>query len=307
MRSKGVASVLAIEAKGLVKYYGRSKGIHNISLEVDQGEIFGFIGPNGAGKTTTIRILLNLIFPTGGSARILGLDCVKQSVEVRKRVGYLPGEISYYSDMTVRQLVEYSNSFYGKDCSTRQAELIDYLGINGNSAVGSLSLGNKKKVGIALALMHGPQLLILDEPTSGLDPLMQRKFYSLIQEENKRGTTVFLSSHVLAEVQKLCHRAAIIKGGSILGVEDIEAIKNKRLRRVRYTCSAENDSMAPQISGVFGLTQENGAVSFMYEGGNLPALLNHLAKLPLTDLAVEEPSLEEVFMHYYEGETVEHL
>ncbi len=299
--------MLAIEAKNLVKYYGKSKGIDNVNLEVDQGEIFGFIGPNGAGKTTTIRILLNLIFPTWGSARILGLDCVKQSVEVRQRVGYLPGEISYYSDMTVRRLMEYSNSFYQEDCSTRQAELIDYLEINESSVVGSLSLGNKKKVGIALALMHGPQLLILDEPTSGLDPFMQRKFYSLIQEENKRGTTVFLSSHVLAEVQKLCHRVAIIRNGSILGVEDMEAIKNKQLRRVKYTCPSESHSILPRVSGVFGLTQENGAVSFMYEGGDLPVLLNHLAKLPLTDLTIEEPSLEEVFMHYYEGETVEHL
>jgi ABC-2 type transport system ATP-binding protein len=290
--------MFAIEARGLTKYYGKSRGIVGVNLEVDEGEVFGFIGPNGAGKTTTIRLLLNLIFPTSGEARVFGLDCVNDSKEIRKNTGYLPAEVNYYGEMTVRSLLEYSGSFYEKDCRERARRLAEELELDLDVKIENLSMGNKKKVGIVQALMHEPKLLILDEPTSGLDPLMQNRFYSLLLDENKRGTTIFFSSHVLTEVQKLCHRVAIIKDGSILKLEDMDSLRRRHLRRIRLAFASDEASL-PDIPGMLDVRKENGSLRFMFEG-DLQALLSALTRLPLVDVIIEEPTLEEVFMHYYE-------
>jgi ABC-2 type transport system ATP-binding protein len=208
-----------IETKKLTKYYGKSRGIIDVDISVDEGEIYGFIGPNGAGKSTTIRVLLSLIFATGGSATIFGKDVVKYGPEIKMDIGYLPSEVFYYDNMRVKDLLAYSASFYKKDCSARIKELSEIMDLDMNKKIDDLSYGNKKKVGIVQGLLHDPKLIILDEPTGGLDPLMQQKFFDLIHEENKKGATIFLSSHILSEVQRLCDRVAIIKEGKIIQVE----------------------------------------------------------------------------------------
>ena len=198
-----------IEIKNLTKSYGKSRGITDVNLNVEQGEIFGFIGPNGAGKSTTIRTLLGLIYPSAGSATIFGKSCI-QHPEVRKELGYLPSEVFYYDNMRVMDLLKYSASFYNKNCTKRINELAEVMDLDLKKKIDDLSFGNKKKVGIVQGLLHEPKLIILDEPTSGLDPLMQQKFFELIEQENKKGATVFFSSHILSEVQRMCSRGAFI-------------------------------------------------------------------------------------------------
>ncbi|HZK09888.1 MAG TPA: ABC transporter ATP-binding protein, partial [Clostridia bacterium] len=207
-----------IETKNLTKYYGKALGIKDVSLSVEEGEIFGFIGPNGAGKSTTIRLLMSLIYPSSGEAKLFGKDAIKYGPELRRNIGYIPSEIFYYDKMKVIDLLHYSASFYEKDCSKKIKELSDTMELDLNRKIEDLSYGNKKKVGIVQGLLHEPNLIILDEPTGGLDPLMQQKFFHLIREENKKGATVFFSSHILGEVQELCNRVAIIRKGSIIEV-----------------------------------------------------------------------------------------
>ena len=219
-----------IETKDLTKYYGKHRGIENVTFQVQEGEIFGFIGPNGAGKSTTIRTLLSLIHKTSGEATIFGLDCERDSREILKQVGYLPSEVFYYDKMKAIDLLTYSASFYSGDCTNRIRELAWRLELDLNKRVEDMSLGNKKKVGIIQGLLHSPKLIILDEPTSGLDPLMQRTFFDLIREENQRGATVLFSSHILGEVQRMCHRVAIIKDGALVTAgETAELTKNESL------------------------------------------------------------------------------
>ena len=215
----------AIETKKLTKFYGKSRGIVDVDLAVEEGEIFGFIGPNGAGKSTTIRTLLGLIKKSGGSAAIFGMDCEKDKVQILSEVGYLPGEVFYYDNMRAIDLLRYSASFYKKDCTKRITELADALSLDLNKKIEDMSLGNKKKVGIVQGLLHSPRLIILDEPTSGLDPLMQRTFFDLIQRENERGATVLFSSHILGEVQRICDRVAIIKEGRIVDLRSIDDLR----------------------------------------------------------------------------------
>jgi len=293
--------VYAVETKNLTKYYGKSRGIVDVNLRLDEGEIFGFIGPNGAGKTTTIRLLLNFIFPTSGSASIFGLDCVEKSTEIKRQVGYLPGEVNYYGDMRVRDLLEYSGRFYARDCSIRGRELAAAFDLNLDARIEDLSQGNKKKVGIVQALLHSPRLLILDEPTSGLDPLIQRRFFDVLLEENRKGVTIFFSSHVLNEVQRLCHRVGIIKEGRILRVDDIETIRAQQFKKVSVTFKAPSQEFAVGLKGVRDLVRENGTYRFLF-GGDMDPLVKELAKTNVENLWIEEPTLEEVFMHYYEKE-----
>jgi len=215
-----------IEIRNLTKYYGKSKGIKDVSFSVKEGEIFGFIGPNGAGKSTTIRTILSLIYPTSGSATIFGKDCIKYGHEIRKMIGYLPSEVFYYDDMKVIDLLKYSASFYGKCDIDKINYLANVMDLDLKRKIDDLSYGNKKKVGIVQGLLHSPKLIILDEPTSGLDPLMQQRFFDLIREENKKGVTILFSSHILSEVQKLCSRVGIIKDGEMVAVEDIETMRN---------------------------------------------------------------------------------
>lgn len=292
-----------IETVGLTKYYGKTKGIENVNLQVQEGEIFGFIGPNGAGKSTAIRTLLNFIFPTSGEARVLGLDVVRRSREIRAQIGYLAGEVGYYDDLKVGELLNYSSRFYNQDCSLRMRELVDIFDLDVNKPVHSLSLGNKKKVGIVLSLLHQPRLLILDEPTSGLDPLMQKRFFEVLREENRKGSTIFFSSHVLSEVQRLCHRVAIIKDGQILKIEEMDQLRSNQFRKLRIALGLEEFN-GRDIPGVIHSSWENGIWHLLYKG-DINQLVRFLSRYELVDLWLEEPALEEIFLHYYEKEGAE--
>ncbi len=220
-----------IEVTNLTKYYGKARGIVDVSFSEEEGEIFGFIGPNGAGKSTTIRLLLSLIHPTSGSAKVFGQDVVTHGPEIRRDIGYLPSEVYYYEGMKVIDLLKYSASFYDGDCTQRLHELAELMELEMNRRISDLSYGNKKKVGIVQGLLHSPKLLFLDEPTAGLDPLMQRKFFNLIREENARGVTVFFSSHILGEVQRLCNRVGIIREGRIVEISDIRTLQQNNYKR----------------------------------------------------------------------------
>jgi len=285
-----------IEIKNLTKYYGKHKGIENVSFDVKEGEIFGFIGPNGAGKSTTIRTLLSLIYPTGGSATIFGKDIVSLGHEIKEEIGYLPSEVFYYDNMKVIDILKYSASFYKKDCSKRMYELAEIMDLDLNKKVDDLSYGNKKKVGIVQGLLHEPKLLILDEPTSGLDPLMQQKFFDLILEENKKGTTVLFSSHILTEVQKLCTRVGIIKDGNIVRVDDIETLRGDNYKR--FTIELDNTA-GFDLKGVSDLKLDKDRVSFLFKG-DINDVIALLASKKVVNMTIEEPTLEEIFMHYYD-------
>ncbi len=287
-----------IEINNLTKYYGKSLGIKDVNLQVEEGEIFGFIGPNGAGKSTTIRLLMGLIYPTSGETKIFGKDAIKYGPEVRKDIGYLPSEIFYYDKMKVKDLLNYSASFYKKDCSKRIKELSDIMELDLNRRIDDLSYGNKKKVGIVQGLLHEPKLIILDEPTGGLDPLMQQKFFNIIRDENKKGTTVFFSSHILGEVQELCNRVAIIKDGSIIEVQDIKTLREDNYKKISIL--GDNlDKSVFNIDGVTELLEEDNEIKFFYKG-DINRITEQISSLRLRDVNIEEPTLEEVFMHYYE-------
>ncbi|MBN2221265.1 MAG: ABC transporter ATP-binding protein [Vallitaleaceae bacterium] len=281
----------------LTKNYGQARGIEKVSFTVEEGEIFGFIGPNGAGKSTTIRLLMGLIFPTSGEAKIFGKDCILNGKEVRMNIGYLPSEVFYYEKMKVKDLLQYSASFYKKDCKKRIQELAQIMELDVNRRIEDLSYGNKKKVGIVQGLLHEPKLLILDEPTSGLDPLMQQKFFDLIQEENRKGTTVLFSSHILAEVQSLCNRVAIIKEGKIIEVDDIRNLRKDSYKKV-YLKGESLNVEDYQGEGISQLQKNQDELRFFYKG-DINVLTNRIRQNKLTDVLIEEPSLEEIFMHYY--------
>ena len=290
----------AIETKQLTKFYGSARGIENLDLSVEQGDFFGFIGPNGAGKSTTIRTLLGLISPTGGSASVLGLDIHKEKPQLLSRVGYLPSEITFYPGMKVSQVLRLSARLRNKNCDREAAELCSRLQLDVSRRVEDLSLGNRKKVGIVCALQHSPELLILDEATSGLDPLMQREFFEILQERNREGTTVFLSSHVLSEIQHNCSRAAIIRGGKIVASGAVSELADSGARRVQLRGQLDLTG----LTGIRGLSQAGDSMSFLYNG-DLPALLGRLAQGKVQDLTIAEPDLEEIFLHYYESEADE--
>lgn len=219
----------------LTKSYGKHRGIEEISFTVERGEIFGFIGPNGAGKSTTIRTLMGLLKPTGGTASVFGLDCGRQASEIAKDVGYLPSENCYYNSMKVKEMLLYTAELYGVAGHNRMEALAERLNLDLSRRIGDLSLGNKKKVGIVSALLPSPKLLIMDEPTSGLDPLIQQTFYDLLKEENERGTTIFLSSHVLSEVQRLCDRVAILREGKLVGVQSMKELRGNGYKKISLT------------------------------------------------------------------------
>jgi len=289
----------AIQTRQLTKFYGRTRGIEDLNLEVEEGDIFGFIGPNGAGKSTTIRTLINLIFPSGGSAQVLGLDIIKDSREIRRNIGYIPAEINYYGDMSTIALLNYSASFYQQDCTLRMKELMERFELDHDKKVAQLSSGNKKKLAIIQALLHRPRLLIFDEPTSGLDPLMQNVFFEVLREENQRAT-IFLSSHVLSEVQRFCNKIAIIKQGKILRVEEIEQLRKEQFKIV--TIEFESDEQPSlTIPGIISLERTARQDKFMFKG-NLQELLSVLSQTAIENILIEEPSLEDIFMHYYEKE-----
>jgi len=290
-----------IEIKNLTKSYGRARGITDVSFNVEQGEIFGFIGPNGAGKSTTIRTLLSLIYPTSGSATIFGKDCIEFGPEIRKEIGYLPSEIFYYDNMKVIDLLKYSASFYKKDCSKRITELAQIMDLDLNKKIDDLSFGNKKKVGIVQGLLHSPKLIILDEPTSGLDPLMQQKFFELLEEENKKGATILLSSHILSEVQRLCTRVAIIKEGKIIKLDKISTLQENNHKKFKIEMKSKIDENYFNFIGVTNLEIKGKIINFLFSG-NINFIMKKISEIEIANLWIEEPDLEEIFMHYYEKE-----
>jgi ABC-2 type transport system ATP-binding protein len=291
--------VSTIEVINLTKYYGKDRGIVDVSFKVEEGEIFGFIGPNGAGKSTTIRLFLSLIFPSSGEAKIFGKDAIQYGPELRQDIGYLPSEVFYYDKMKVIDLLKYSASFYAKDCTERLYELAEIMELDLKRRIDDLSYGNKKKVGIVQGLLHQPKLIVLDEPTSGLDPLMQQKFFNLIREENEiRGATIFFSSHILGEVQKMCNRVAIIKEGTVIRIEEIATLQKDNYKKIRVT-APDLDETRFDIEGVSNMAKENGALSFLFKG-NINVMAKLISEREIADVTIEEPSLEEIFMHYYE-------
>lgn len=286
-----------IQVNELTKYYGKSRGIENLSFSVKEGEIFGFIGPNGAGKSTTIRLLLSLIHPTSGQASIFGKDVTKKGPEIRSQIGYLPSEVFYYDNMKVGDLLNYSASFYPGDHKQRISYLADVMELEMHRRIRDLSYGNKKKVGIVQGLLHNPTLLFLDEPTSGLDPLMQRKFFDLVREENKKGVTVFFSSHFLGEVQRLCDRVGIIREGRMVEVSDIRTLQKNNYKKIRVLCQNVADDFI--LPGVSNLHRDGEWLQFFYKG-DINQVLQRVSGFAVEDLNIEEPTLEEIFMHYYE-------
>lgn len=284
-----------IKTTKLTKYYGRARGIVDLDLAVERGEFFGFIGPNGAGKSTTIRTLLGLISPTAGSAKIFGRDVTKEKERILQNVGYLPSEALFYPGLRVRDVLKLSADLRKRDCTAEAKLLCERLQLDTARKVEELSFGNRKKVGIVCALQHRPDLLLLDEPTSGLDPLMQKEFFDILRERNRVGATIFLSSHVLSEVQRNCDRAAIIRDGRIIACDSVEVLAKTSAKRVSVHGVVD---LAP-LPGVRDLMAENGVLSFLYSG-DMNSLLRTLSSGQIDDLAVTEPDLEEIFLHYYE-------
>lgn len=295
-------NVPIIDITDLSKFYGKARGIEHINLEIGEGEIFGFIGPNGAGKSTTIRILMNLIFPTGGSARIMGMDVIRDTKKIKMQVGYIPSDASAYSSMNVHEFLSYCIRFYHvQNGAQRISELSGLFELDLTRQITDLSLGNRKKVSIIQSVLHSPKLLILDEPTTGLDPLMQSVFFELLHSENKKGMTIFFSSHILGEVQMFCKRVAIIKGGKIIQIEDIDNLRKKQLKKVSVELGDHLNTESLGIQGVENvITGPANTLSFMYSG-NINELVNFLSGKKIINLMIEEPSLDEIFLHYYKN------
>lgn len=288
----------AIEFNGLSKFYGKHRGIEAVTFSVAQGEVFGFIGPNGAGKSTAIRTLLGLLNPTEGSASILGYDTAARGVQARLKVGYLPSEVDFYPEMTSRELLEYHAGLYGlKEVQGRIEELAVHFELALDRPIDDLSYGNKKKCAIIQAVLHEPEVLILDEPTGGLDPLMQNRFFELLEELNKKGTTIFFSSHILSEIQRMCDRAAIIRDGKITAIEDITSLLSKQMKKVRLVLKEPRDLVLP--AGAQNTHSTGSKHTFDYVGATAD-LVQWLAKQELVDVVLTEPDLESIFMNYYQ-------
>ena len=285
----------AIKTMNLTKYYGKSRGIIDLNLSVKKGECFGFIGPNGAGKSTTIRTLLGLISPTSGSAQIFGKDITKEKESILQNIGYLPSEAVFYPGMKVKDVLRLSADMRKMNCAEEARKLCERLQLNTSRKVDELSFGNRKKVAIVCALQSTPELLILDEPTGGLDPLMQREFFDIIRERNRNGATIFMSSHVLSEIQRNCTRAAIIREGKIIACDSVDALSKTSAKWVAVRGSVALDG----LDGIRDKMDMDGSITFLYSG-DMNILLERLSTGHITDLTVSEPDLEEIFLHYYE-------
>lgn len=285
----------AIKTNNLTKYYGKARGITSLNLSVEKGEFFGFIGPNGAGKSTTIRTLLGLISPTSGNAEIFGKNIINEKEAILQNVGYLPSEALFYQGMKVKDVLKLSADMRKKNCKAEAELLCERLQLDLSRKVDELSFGNRKKVAIVCALQHKPELLVLDEPTGGLDPLMQKEFFDILRERNREGDTIFLSSHVLSEVQRNCTRAAIIRDGRIIACDSVDVLAKTSAKRVTVhgIVNLEN------LDGVRDRKNMEESVSFLY-GGDMESLIRTLSSGKVDDLMVTEPDLEEVFLHYYE-------
>ena len=290
----------AIETNNLTKSYGKSRGIVDVNLKVKEGEIFGFVGPNGAGKSTTIRTLLNFIFPTSGKASIFGKDIVKESSEIKKILGYVPSEVKFYDEVKVKDIIKYSTSFYGGSSKEEIDFLCEKLEVELEKKMGELSLGNKKKVAIVQALIHNPKILILDEPTNGLDPLIQKKLFEILLEQNKKGTTVFLSSHNLVEVENFCHRVAVIKEGKIIDTIEIDKLTKKLGLKVTIEAEGLKKEDIEAFDGEV-ISANGREIIFNYSNG-ADKLIKELSKFYIDKILIHEQSLEDTFMNYYDSE-----
>lgn len=284
-----------IKTEKLTKYYGKARGIIDLSLSVSQGEFFGFIGPNGAGKSTTIRTLLGLISPTCGSAVIFGKDITKEKEAILQNIGYLPSETLFYQGMKVKDILRLSADLRKKDCTDETKLLCERFQLDTSRKIDELSFGNRKKVSIVCALQHRPELLVLDEPTSGLDPLMQKEFFDILRERNKEGTTIFLSSHILSEIQRNCTRAAIIRDGRMIACDSVDVLSKTNAKRITVHGTIDLE----HLSGIRDIKETKDTVSFLFSG-DMGSLLSTLSSGQVDDLTVTEPDLEEVFLHYYE-------
>ena len=286
---------VVLEINNLTKYYGKVKGIENLSLSLNEGEIFGLIGPNGAGKSTTIRAILNLINKTSGIVYINGKEFNKDDIETKKLIGYLPSEVSLYEDLTVKEMIDYHESYYTTS-KKRRSELIKIFKLDETKKIEDLSFGNLKKLGIVLAFLHEPKILILDEPTSGLDPIMQQEFYKLLLEEKKKNTTIIYSTHILSEVSKICDRVGIIREGKLIKVENIEELRNKNMG---YITIMSNDidkiikdfAIKPDIIDKKTIKFPN---NFEYND-----LIKKLSNYNISKLLIEDMNLEDVLLQYY--------
>ena len=283
-----------IKTTNLTKYYGKSRGIIDLNLTVTQGEFFGFIGPNGAGKSTTIRTLLGLISPTSGNAMIFEKNVAQKKESILQYIGYLPSEALFYPGMKVKDLLKLSADLRKKNCTAESKLLCERLQLDTSRKIDALSFGNRKKVAIVCALQHRPKLLVLDEPTSGLDPLMQKEFFDILRERNKEGTTIFISSHVLSEIQRNCTCAAIIRDGRIIACDSVEILSKTSAKRITIHGIVNLKS----LDGIRDRKDSEDSISFLYSG-DMDSLLRALSSGQVNDLTITEPDLEEIFLHYY--------
>ena len=308
-----------ITTEHLTKSYGRNRGIIDLNLSVREGEFYGFIGPNGAGKSTTIRTLLGLIHPTSGKASIMNMDVQKNKREILENTGYIPSEAMFYSGTTVSEILNLSAKLRRKNCREESRRLCERLQLDPGQKTDELSLGNRKKVSIVSALQHSPKLYIFDEPTSGLDPLIQKEFFEILKERRAGGATIFLSSHILSEVQRYCSRAAVIREGRLIACGDISELARTNARRITLTLAEDCASLLRLLRGPVGQTDghqnsepekynlkgirdlkgEGNTVSFLYQG-DMKELIHFLTQISLTDITITEPDLNEIFMHFYE-------
>ncbi|MEA2460231.1 MAG: beta-exotoxin transport system ATP-binding protein [Actinomycetota bacterium] len=288
-----------ISVQGLSKSYGKHRALDGLDLEVKPGEVFGYLGPNGAGKTTTIRLLLDLIRPSSGHAEVLGLDAHADSLEIRRRVGYMPGELALYEKMTGAELLKFLGRLRGPKPPSRSKELSDAMGAQLDRPIGTLSKGNKQKIGLIQAMMHDPELLILDEPTSGLDPLVQHTVHGLLAQSKAEGRTVFLSSHALSEVEAIADRIAIIKDGSLAAVEDVQEMKARAVRRIEVRFARPVTKIAFEgLNGVDDVQITDVGATFSVTG-SVDHLIKAISSFEVTGIVTHEPDLEEIFLHYY--------
>lgn len=286
-----------LKIDNLTKYYNKTLGVSNMNLELKKGEIFGFIGPNGAGKSTTIKCILNFLNKNTGEIYIDDSKIDKTDFLFKDSIGYLPSEVNLYEDLTVKQMLDYSKSFYKKDLSARIEKLVSIFEVDLNKRIDELSFGNLKKVGIIISLMHEPKLLILDEPTSGLDPLMQEKFFEILLEEKKKGTTIFFSSHNLSEVKKVCDRVGIIKNGSLIEVDTVKNLSKNNFNIITIISDDIKKVNLPlKEMHIKNMTEKE--LCFIYKG-DINKIIKLISSIKIDKLLIEEPTIDEIFMHYY--------
>jgi ABC-2 type transport system ATP-binding protein len=296
---------IAIETAAITKFYGESPGIIDLDLQVQVGEVFGFIGPNGAGKSTSIRVLLNFLFPTRGAGTVLGLDIIEDSIEIRRRTGYLPGDLSMYDTMTAREFLSYFANLRKVDTKREMASLAERFELDLDRKIKDFSTGNRQKVGVVNAFMHEPELLILDEPTAGLDPLMQQEFQTLINEVRAAGRTVFLSSHILPEVDRIADRVGIVRENRLIAVDSVEGFKAKARSTVTVQfAGAVKESAFADLNGVQSTESRNhGSVLTVTVSGSLDAVIKEASHHDVVSISTRDSELEEVFLSYYAGDS----